>query len=71
VVDQHTAKNVGNTILAWRDSLNDEPRALEPGEEVKINTPTGILLVKNRSTEEDGKFRVQVYKKKSSKKRKK
>ena len=62
MLDQSKAINIGTTILSFRDSANDEPRALEPGEEVIVNVPTKILIVANRSSTEDGWIQVWVEK---------
>lgn len=62
-VDQQKAKNTGNTILEYHDSAGDNLIALQPGEEVIIQSPSGKIIVTNRSATEDGKFRVNVFKK--------
>lgn len=62
VADQKKAKNTGKTILAWRDIANDEPIALQPGEEMLINTPSKSIVVQNRSTEKAGRIKLDVTK---------
>lgn len=62
VADQKKAKNIGKTILAWHDSANDEPIALQPDEEMLINTPSGSIVVTNRSPIREGRIRLDVTK---------
>ena len=62
VVDQHKVKNTGHTVLSVRDSASDEPVAINPGEELLMNTPTGKIIVTNRDANKIGKITVVVYK---------
>ncbi|MBI4931668.1 MAG: hypothetical protein HY841_12940 [Bacteroidetes bacterium] len=61
VADQSKAENTGTTILAVHDSLSDEPIALQPGEQLILNNPSGTLVVVNRSTATDGEIKVKVF----------
>ncbi len=62
VADQKKAKNTGTTILAWRDIASDEPIALQPDEEMLINTPSKSIVVENRSTTKAGRIKLDITK---------
>ena len=62
VADRKNAKNIGKTILAYRDSASDEPIAIQPGEEILIQSPSGSIIITNRSAEKTGRIKLDTTK---------
>lgn len=63
VVDQQWAENTGTTILNMRNDGSDEAMPIYVGDKMKVNSPTFIIFVSNRSATVDGKIKLKVYKK--------
>lgn len=62
VVNQTIATNIGKTTITWMDSLSDEPLVIEVGDYITVNSPSGSIVVTNRSSVKKGKIKVKVYK---------
>lgn len=61
VIDQRKGKNTGKTTLHYHDSGDDNLITIEPGEEITIVSPSGIIIVTNRDMNKNGKLKLVVY----------